>query len=85
MLKISQKQIQGMEKQYPGITENIYRFESASLPKCIYCSSTDTEDVQVGIIGRTIYICTAPTKFKLITNGPKPGNYWCNSCNRYFE
>lgn len=85
MLKISQQQIKEMEIQYPGITESISRFESASLPMCIHCGSTDTADVQVGIIGRTIYICTATTKFKLIPNGPKPGNYWCNACKRYFD
>ena len=85
MLKISQQQIKEMETQYPGITEDINRFESASLPMCIHCNSTDTADVQVGIIGRTIFICAATTKFKLIPNGPKPGNFWCNSCKRYFD
>jgi len=85
MLKISQQQIEEMEQLYPGISEQISRFEGALLPNCIHCGSSDTADVNVGIIGRTIYLCAATTKFTLVANSPKPGEYKCNSCGRYFN
>lgn len=85
MLKHSLVSIEGLEKKYPGIKEQILRFENAVLPFCSFCGSGDTADVQIGIIGRTIHICAMTTKFKLIPNGPKPGGYFCNSCNRFFN
>jgi hypothetical protein len=36
--------------------------------------------VQVGVIGLTIRLAATCRKFKLIANGPKPGNWFCNSC-----
>jgi hypothetical protein len=73
-----------LENRYPGITESILRFERAELPACPRCGSQDTANVQVGLIGRTIDIAAATTKFKLIPNGPKPGAYFCNACGEFF-
>lgn len=84
MLKVNDKTINQMEEQHPGIKEQIFGFENAELPPCPLCGSEDTADVQVGIIGRTIYIASATSKFTLIPNGPKPGSYRCNSCKKYF-
>jgi hypothetical protein len=84
VLKVNDKTIDRMEEQHPGIKEQIFRFENAELPPCSHCGSEDTADVQVGIIGRTIYIASATSKFTLIPNGPKPGSYRCNSCKKYF-
>lgn len=83
-IKIPSEQINSMETSYPGIKKDIYRFEDAKLPTCSSCGSVDTADVQIGIIGRTICICAATTKFKLIPNGPRPGRYFCNTCNQFF-
>lgn len=85
MLKVNLKDLDRWEINYPGIKETILRFENAILPACTQCGSTDTADVQVGIIGRTIHIGAATTKFKLIANGPRPGRFFCNSCNRFFN
>lgn len=84
MLKVSKETLEDLEEKYPGITEQIMRFENAQLPACPNCKSTDTADVQVGIIGRTINIAAATTKFTLIPNGPKPGPYFCKNCKTYF-
>lgn len=84
MLRTKPEQLNSLEKAYPGIKDTILRFENANLPPCPHCGSEDTADVQVGIIGRTIAICSATTKFKLIPNGPRLGTYFCNACNRFF-
>jgi len=84
MIKITENDIRNMERQHPGITEQIWRFENADLPPCPSCGSTDTASVQVGVIGRTIYLATATTKFFLIPNGPKKGSYYCRSCRQFF-
>lgn len=84
MLKVEEKALQVMEAQHPGIREQIHRFEQAVLPACPRCGSHDTADVQVGVVGRTICIAAATTKFKLIPNGPRPGSYFCNACSAFF-
>ncbi len=85
MLKIDKETLNDMEKEHPGIGETILRFDEATLPVCFRCGSENTADVQVGIIGCTIYIAAATTKFVLIPNGPKPGKYFCNTCNEFFN
>jgi hypothetical protein len=55
------------------------------LPSCPHCGSGDTASVQVGIIGRTIYIAGSTRKFKLVPNmKDKKGKYFCNDCKKYF-
>ena len=83
-LKVDKETLDRMEVLYPAIVQSIQYFENAALPTCIYCGSEDTADVQVGIIGRTIHIASATTKFELIPNGPKPGAFWCNACEKFF-
>ncbi len=85
MLKIGNKELDRLEKNYPGIGETIRHFEEAMLPVCSRCRSEDTASLQCGIIGRTIHLAGATTKFKLIANGPKPGEYFCNACNEFFD
>ncbi len=85
MLKVDQKVIEELEKDYEGITTQIIRFERAELPSCPNCKSSDTADVEVGIVGRTIAIATATTKIKLIPNNPVPGDYFCNACQKFFS
>ena len=85
MLKIANKELVRLEKQYPGIANQIQQFENAVLPQCPRCGSKDTADVQCGIIGRTINIAAATTRFKLIPNGPAPGKYFCNACDEFFD
>jgi len=85
MLKVDKQTLDHMESDYPGIRKTILYFENAKLPACPNCRSKNTADVQVGIIGRTISIAGATTKFKLIPNGPKPGDYFCHACNKFFN
>ena len=84
MLQITEQRIEQMNADYPGIKDDIHYFESATLPSCPLCESTDTASVQAGLIQRTMNIAISTTKFKLIGNGPKPGKYFCNSCKSYF-
>jgi len=85
MLKLTPEQIETLESSYPGIKDQIQEFEAALLPACSLCGSTDTADVQVGVIGHTINLSAATTKIKLIPNGPRPGRYFCNTCRYYFN
>ena len=83
-LKIDQASLAKMELQLPGIGESIRIREETALPSCRHCRSGDTARVGAGVNGRTIYLAEATTKFKLIANGPKPGEYFCNSCEKFF-
>jgi hypothetical protein len=65
MLKVDKENLGEMEIKYPGIRETILHFEETKLPVCPRCGSDDTASVQSGIIGRTINISAATTKFKL--------------------
>lgn len=84
MLKVDRATLDQLEQKYPDIGEQILRFEQAALPSCAHCGSADTADVQCGVIGRTIHIAFATTKLKLTLNGPKPGEYFCNTCSEFF-
>jgi hypothetical protein len=84
MLKVDEKTLDYMEKQHPGIRQTIRFFDEAVLPGCSRCGSANTATVGCGVIGRTIYLAGATTKFKLIPNPPKPGEYFCNDCNEFF-
>ena len=83
-LKIDKVTLAKMEGVHPGIGESIRIREEIVLPTCHHCRSQDTARVGVGVNGRTIYLAAATTKFKLIPNGPKPGEYFCNSCEKFF-
>jgi len=85
MLKINEKTLDHLEKQYPGIRKSILDREKATLPVCSRCGSHDTAVVNCGMVGRTINIAAATTKFKLVPNGPKSGDYFCNTCEQCFN
>jgi len=85
MIKVSQKDLDSIEARYPGFKRNVAFFEAMEIPSCPNCGSTNTASVQVGIIGRTIHLCAATTKFTLVANGPKPGEYHCHTCRHYFN
>lgn len=86
MLKVDQATLDKMESQHEGILGNIMLFENAQLPTCALCGSSNTANVQVGIIGRTIYISAATTKMKLVPNTKdKLGKYFCNDCEKFFD
>jgi len=61
------------------------RFMQMDVPPCTQCGSHNTASVQVGVIGLTIRLAATCRKFKLIGNGPKPGNWFCNSCQQFFN
>ena len=61
------------------------RFMRMDVPPCTQCGSHNTASVQVGVIGLTIRLAATCRKFKLIGNGPKPGKWFCNSCQKFFN
>lgn len=85
MLKIDKETQDRMEAMYPGIGISIQFREQATLPACAYCGSKDTAGVGCGVIGRTINLAAATTKFKLTPNGHAQGRYFCNACGTYFN
>jgi hypothetical protein len=84
-LRIDSQRLASMERDYPGITAQIHRYDCCDLPTCPNCCSNDTAAVHVGLVGRSMNIAFATTKFRLLANGPKPGAYYCNQCGRYFD
>lgn len=84
MLKIPRENIVRKENDYPGITRQLDAIESRPLPPCFRCGSTDTAVTNVGIVGRTIALASASTKFHLRPND-KPGEFFCNTCRQYFD
>ncbi|MEN9666060.1 MAG: hypothetical protein RLZZ326_2423 [Planctomycetota bacterium] len=61
------------------------RFTEMEVPRCTFCGGTDTASVQVGVIGLTIRLVATCRKFKLIGNGPKPGEWFCHGCESFFD
>ena len=74
-----------MECGYPGIKAEILAFEAAETPPCKFCASADTAKVQCGLVGRSMNIATATSKFKLLPNAPKDGKFYCNRCDKFFS
>jgi hypothetical protein len=70
------------EKVYQEIYQRFARME---VPPCPQCGTSNTASVQVGIVWITIRMASTCPKFKLIPNGPKPGNWFCNSCGKFFD
>lgn len=85
MLRIAEDCIAKLELMYPGITEQVMRFEAASLPACPYCGSADTGKVTVAYIGRLMNISACTTRCYLVPIGPIQGKYGCNACNKFFD
>ena len=84
MLTVSEESIMNMDASYPGIAEQVHRFEAMEIPSCDKCGSGDTAIIQVGLVGRTMYLAMATTKFKLLPNYNGHGIYFCNSCKTQF-
>ncbi|HOZ37565.1 MAG TPA: hypothetical protein PLH64_02335 [Anaerolineaceae bacterium] len=84
MIRKTEDEMKQLESQYPGITEQIWRFEHMGLPPCPECGSVDTATVQVGVIGRTINIGAATRKIHLMLNANDEGIYYCNVCRKQF-
>jgi hypothetical protein len=85
MIRLPEDTLDSLERAYPGIREQIVRFDGATLPPCTLCGSRDTAEANAGVMSRTINIAAATTKFKLIPNGPRPANYFCNMCCKFFN
>jgi hypothetical protein len=65
--------------------EQYRRFTQLEVPPCTRCGTRNTASVQVGVIGLTIRLAATCRTFKLIPNGPKPANWFCNSCQHFFD
>ncbi len=63
----------------------VRRFTDMQVPRCVRCGSEDTASVQVGVIGLTLRLAATCRKFKLIPDGPQPGEWFCHGCGRFFD
>ena len=61
------------------------QYNGMDVPECIYCVSTDTASVECGVIRLTMALSATCRKFKLVGNGPKPAEWYCNSCKEFFN
>jgi hypothetical protein len=84
MLKIQKSEIDALERCNPGTAAVIDRYENAKLPNCSACGSDNVAQVGVGIVGMSIRLVSATTKFRLHGNGPVPGKFYCWKCEQYF-
>ena len=85
MLNISEAGLDSLDKSHPGIKKSILEIEAKVLPACVHCGSDDTASVGMGLVGRSMRMAGAPTKYHLIPGGPRPGEFFCNSCREYFN
>lgn len=65
--------------------EKLREFTRMEVPPCTHCGKGDTASVQAGVIWITIRLAATCRKFKLIPNGPKPGQWFCHACQRFFD
>lgn len=84
MFTITEQHLKRLNGVHPGFAEIARRFDSAHTPACPDCVSDNTTAVHVGAVGRAIELAAATTRFKLLVSGPKPGEWWCNVCERYY-
>ncbi|MDC1301754.1 hypothetical protein N8Z04_01330 [bacterium] len=61
------------------------RYNAMEVPQCVYCKSTDTASVQCGVIRLTMALSSNCRKFKLVGNGPKLSEWYCNACKKFFN
>ena len=85
MLKVDKRILGDMERQHPGITDTIRRFETTILPTCPYCHAADTAVVESVTVPGSASLAFVSTKLRLEWRAPKPGEYYCNACGQYFD
>jgi len=85
VLKVTQADLNRFESEFPGIGMEISRFEKAILPACPRCDSSNTAIVAVGIVARTMTVAAATSKYQLVPDAPRPGEFYCTDCRRYFD
>ena len=61
------------------------QYNALDVPQCVYCEGSDTATVQCGVIRLTMALSANCRKFKLVGNGPKPAEWYCNSCEKFFN
>jgi hypothetical protein len=83
-LRVDESWIQDVETKYPGFREQLADAESSDIPLCPVCGSANTARVAGGLIGRTIRLAAATTKFKLVPND-RPADFYCNACDQFFD
>ncbi len=74
-----------MANFYEVYEEMLEQYNAMDVPQCIHCESTDTASVECGVIRLTMSLSATCRKFKLVGNGPKPAEWYCNSCEKFFN
>lgn len=83
MPKVDEEWLRQVEERYPGNRRSIDYYEGLDLPPCPVCGSDNTAAVSAGVIGRSIHLCAATTKIRLLPN-MVPEDYYCWACELYF-
>lgn len=83
-LLVDESWIDEAERSYPGFRKDLAYAESRDIPLCTACGSANTARVGGGLIGRTMHLAAATTKFKLVPNN-RLGDVYCNACDRFFD
>ena len=85
MLKPDKEALDQMKMTFPGMWKSILAREEAKCPTCPDCGSENTADAGYFVCGRTISLTTATTKFVLGPDDRRPGIYFCNTCEKFFD
>ena len=83
VIKVKPEILASMEALHPGIALSVRYYEAAKLPSCPHCGAADAAIVTAGLVGRSIHLALATNKIKLLPNGPRPGNFYCNACGMF--
>ena len=79
---LRRKELANFSEVYERILD---QYNGMDVPQCIHCGSTDTASVECGVIRLTMSLSATCRKFKLVGNGPKPAEWYCNSCEKFFN
>jgi len=86
MVKLSRREIDRLEQQYPGFKDTLEYYENLSVPPCPRCASWDTATVSYGLVGRSINMAAATRKMKLVPNvEDRRAPFFCNACQKSFN
>ena len=84
MVKVNEQWIRAVEQVCPGFRATLNYYESLALPPCPKCGSLNSAIVSAGLVGFSIHLAAATTKFKLLPNG-HPADFHCADCGDFFN
>ncbi len=85
MIKLTPQDLLALERQTPGITGIILRFDRVQLPRCPRCRSDNTAAVYTDLDGKMERIAQATTRVYLAPGSNLAGKFYCYSCADYYD